>query len=83
MQLNGIRERNQSAPNRLGALADRHKQRQGLEPKHRISTLKALAVIERKQDWLNLRLSKLRLIGWRIALTVVFFCFKETIRFLD
>jgi hypothetical protein len=83
MQLRWIRERSQSAPDRLGALADRHKHRQGLERKRRTSTLKAFAVIEQKQDWLNLQLSKLRLIGWRIALTVVFFCLKETIRFLD
>jgi hypothetical protein len=44
---------------------------------------KALAVIEQKPEWLSLQLSRLRLIGRRIALTIVFFCLKETIRFLD
>jgi hypothetical protein len=45
--------------------------------------LKAIVVVDKKEHRLNLQLSRLRLIGWRIALTVVFFCLKETIRFLD
>ena len=39
--------------------------------------------IEEKDDWLELKLSKLKLIGWRIALAAIFFVFKTTIRFLD
>jgi hypothetical protein len=44
---------------------------------------KASAVIAKKQCWLESQQSKLKIIGWRIALTAVFFFFKETIRFLD
>jgi hypothetical protein len=40
-------------------------------------------VIAQRQGWLELQQSKLKLVGWRIALTVIFFFFKETIRFLD
>jgi hypothetical protein len=40
-------------------------------------------VIAKKQYWLEAQLSKLKLVGWRIALTVIFFFLKETIRFLD
>ena len=40
-------------------------------------------MIEKNQSWLEVRLSKLKLIGGRIALAAIFFFFKETIRFLD
>jgi hypothetical protein len=40
-------------------------------------------VIEKKQYWIHVPLSKLKLVGWRMALTVIFFFFRETIRFLD
>jgi hypothetical protein len=40
-------------------------------------------VTEKKQSWLDVRLSKWKVIGWRIALAAIFFFFKETIRFLD
>jgi hypothetical protein len=40
-------------------------------------------VIESKQYWAHAQLSRLKLVGWRIALTVIFFFLKETIRFLD
>ena len=44
---------------------------------------KVNVVIAKKQDWLEVQQSKLRLVGWRITLTVIFFFFKQTIRFLD
>jgi hypothetical protein len=50
---------------------------------HRTSILKANAVVETKELWLHAQLSKLKLVGWRIAFTMVFFFLKETIRFLD
>jgi hypothetical protein len=74
----------------FGAVADRHGQRHGLEgetaaaadrPSH--SALKANAVIETKQRWLEVQQSKLKLVGRRIALAMIFFLFRETIRFLD
>jgi hypothetical protein len=37
----------------------------------------------KKQDWLEAQQSKLKLVGWRIALTVAFFFLRQTIRFLD
>jgi hypothetical protein len=40
-------------------------------------------VIAKKQYWLEVQRSKVKLVGWRIALTVIFFFFKETVRFLD
>jgi hypothetical protein len=40
-------------------------------------------VIAKKQCWIELQLSKLKIVGSRIALTAIFFCLKETIRFLD
>jgi hypothetical protein len=39
--------------------------------------------IEEKDGWLQLKLSKLKLVGWRIALAAIFSIFKATIRFLD
>jgi hypothetical protein len=50
---------------------------------HRTSMMQANAVVETKNHWLLAQLSNLKLVGWRIALTVVFFFLKETIRFLD
>jgi hypothetical protein len=44
---------------------------------------KVNAVIAKKQEWLEIQQSKLRLAGWRIMLTVIFFFLKQTIRFLD
>ena len=44
---------------------------------------KVNVVIAKKQDWLEVQQSKLRLVGWRITLTVIFFFLKHTIRFLD
>jgi hypothetical protein len=73
----------------FGAVADRHGERHGLKgetaaahrPSH--SALKANAVIETKQRWLEVQQSKLKLVGRRIALAMIFFLFRETIRFLD
>jgi hypothetical protein len=42
-----------------------------------------ILVIETKKPRLGVVLSKWKLVGWRIALTAVFFFLKETIRFLD
>jgi hypothetical protein len=50
-------------------------------PSH--SARKANAVIETKERWLEVQQSKLKLVGRRIALAVIFFIFRETIRFLD
>ena len=44
--------------------------------------LKANVVVEKK-CWLEVQLSKLKVIGWQIALTAIFFVFKQTIRSLD
>ena len=72
------------------ALADRHQHRQGLkEGKYLVAggasrlPPKVNVVIAKKQDWLEVQQSKLRLVGWRITLTVVFFFLRQTIRFLD
>ena len=46
------------------------------------SALKANVVVEKK-CWLEVQLSKLKVIGWQIALTAIFFVFKQTIRSLD
>jgi hypothetical protein len=77
-------------PDELGALADRHNRRQELkrgicggEEAPHLRPSKKIVVIDKKEHWLNLQLSRLRLISWRIVLTIVFFCLKETIRFLD
>jgi hypothetical protein len=51
--------------------------------KARASLPKANVVIAKKQSWLEVQQSKLRLVGWRIALMVAFFFLRETIRFLD
>jgi len=40
-------------------------------------------VIKNERSWLEIQLSKLKVFGWRIALTVTFFFFKQTIRLLD
>ena len=45
--------------------------------------LKGDLVIEKKESRLGVQLAKLKLVGWRIALTAIFFFFKETIRCLD
>jgi hypothetical protein len=39
--------------------------------------------IEKNDGWLDLKLSKLKLMGWRIALAAIFFFLKATIRSLD
>ena len=39
--------------------------------------------IEEKDGWLELKLSKLKLMGWRVALAAIFFFFEVTIRSLD
>jgi hypothetical protein len=44
---------------------------------------KANVVVAKKQSRLEVPLSRLKLVGWRIALTVAFFFFRQTIRFLD
>jgi hypothetical protein len=74
----------------MGALADRHDHRQGLKggeccwrQKLHASSPKANVVIAPRPGWLEVQQSKLKLVGWRIALTVIFFFFKATIRFLD
>ena len=43
---------------------------------------KANVVVEKK-CWLEVQLSKLKVIGWQIALAAIFFVFKQTIRSLD
>ena len=37
----------------------------------------------KKKCWPEAQMSKLKLVGWRIAFTVIFFFFRETLRFLD
>jgi hypothetical protein len=39
--------------------------------------------IEEKDGWLELKLSKLKLVGWRVALAAIFSIFEVTIRSLD
>ena len=56
--------------------------------RHHASSLKAGVVIEKvsieeKDGWLDPKLSKLKLVGWRIALAAIFFFLKATIRSLD
>lgn len=54
----------------------------GWQEAHCASALKANVVVEKK-CWLEVQLSKLKVIGWQIALTAIFFVFKQTIRSLD
>ena len=44
---------------------------------------KGNVVIAKKQGWLEVQQSRLKLVGWRITFTVIFFFFRQTIRFLD